>query len=615
MSRLLAVIGAALAMCAAVPAEAVVRGKPVHALAMYGEAKYGPTQVFDYVNANAPKGGRLRMAGLSTFDTFNPFSMKGTPGAGMTYLAFASFFYEGLTLRGANEPFTAYCLLCETVELAEDNGWIEYTLRAEAKFHDGKPVTPEDVVFSFDTLLGKGQPTYRLYWGDVAKAEKTGPRKVRFTFKTKGNAELPLIMGEMPILSKAFWEKRGIEATTLDIPVGSGPYKITSFEQGRFIVYKRDPNYWGKDLVVTKGTNNYDEVRFDYYRDDQVAFEAFKAYQYDQIVENSALRWATGYDDKVIKSGLMMKEEFRDQLPDNGQGFVMNLRRPKFQDVRVRQALALAFDFDSLNKTIAYGQYEPMRSYFQGSELGATGLPQGEELAILSKYKGKIPEEVFTKVFEPPRTTGSGNMRDNLLKARDLFASAGWEVKNGVLTNKAGEAFTFEFLLWQASIERWIGPYLQNLERLGVKGTLRNIDTTQVVTRINDFDFDMIIGVPGQSISPGNEQREFWGSAAADRPGSRNWGGIKNPVIDEIVESLIVAKTRESLVAHTRALDRVLLWNWYVVPELTAGQIRHAYWNKFGHPPMVPLHGPDTMTWWIDPAKAAKVEAARGAGK
>lgn len=615
MNRWLAIMGAALAVCAAAPADAVVRGKPVHALALHGEAKYGPMQVFDYVNPNAPKGGRLRLAGLSTFDTFNPFSIKGTPAAGMTYLASNGFFYEGLTTQGANEPFTQYCLLCETMELAEDNTWIEYTLRAEAKFHDGKPVTPEDVVFSFETLLNKGQPTYRLYWGDVAKAEKTGPRKVRFTFKTKDNLELPLILGQLPVISKAFWEKRGIEATTLDVPVGSGPYKIASFEQGRFVVYRRDPNYWGKDLVVTKGTHNYDEIRFDYYRDDQVAFEAFKAYQYDHITENTALRWATGYDQKIIDSGLMMKEEFRDQLPDNAQGFVMNLRRAKFQDVRVRQALSLAFDFDSLNKTVAYGQYAPMESYFQGSELAATGVPQGEELAILTKYKGKIPDEIFTKPFQPPRTTGTGNLRDNLLKARDLMTAAGWEVKNGVLTNKAGEPFTFEFTIWQPGIERWVGPYLQNLERLGIKGTLRVIDTTQAINRLNEYDFDMIIGIPGQSISPGNEQREFWGSAAADRPGGRNWPGIKNPVIDEIVESLIVAKTRESLVAHTRALDRVLLWNWYAVPELAAGQIRHAYWNKFGHPPMVPLQGPDITTWWIDPAKAAKVDAARGAGK
>lgn len=614
MNRWLALMGAALAICVTAPANAVVRGKPVHALALHGEAKYGPTQVFDYVNANAPKGGRLRLAGLSTFDTFNPFSIKGTPAAGMTYLAGNGFFYEGLTTQGANEPFTQYCLLCETMELAEDNSWIEYTLRAEAKFHDGKPVTPEDVVFSFDTLLNKGQPTYRLYWGDVAKAEKTGPRKVRFTFKTKNNLELPLILGQLPVISKAFWEKRGVEASTLDIPPASGPYKIASFEQGRFIVYRRDPNYWAKDLVVTKGTHNYDEIRFDYYRDDQVAFEAFKAYQYDHITENTALRWATGYDQKIIDSGLMMKEEFRDQLPDNAQGFVMNLRRAKFQDVRVRQALALAFDFDSLNKTVAFGQYAHMDSYFQGSELGSTGLPQGEELAILTKYKGKIPDEVFTKPFQAPRTAGTGNLRDNLLKARDLMTAAGWEVRNGVLTNKAsGEQFTFEFTIWQPGIERWVGPYLQNLERLGVKGTLRVIDTTQAINRLNEYDFDMIIGIPAQSISPGNEQREFWGSEAAGRPGGRNWGGIKNPVIDEIVESLIVANTRESLVAHTRALDRVLLWNWYAVPELAAGQIRHAYWNKFGHPSVVPLQGPDITTWWLDPAKAAKVDAARGA--
>jgi len=613
--RLLVGLLAAFAVAAAAPAEAVVRGKPVHALALYGEPKFGPDQPFDYVNVNAPKGGRLRLAANNTFDTFNAFSIKGSPAAGLAFLGSNGFFTEGLTTQGADEPFTQYCLICETMELAEDNSSIEYALRAEAKFHDGTAVTPEDIIFTFETLLAKGMPHYRLYWGDVEKAEKTGPRKVKFTFKTKDNAELPLILGQLPVLSKAFWEKRGIEASTLDVPVSTGPYKIANFEPGRFIVYRRDPNYWGKDLVVTQGTHNFDEIRFDYYRDDQVAFEAFKAYQHDHITENTALRWATGYDQKVIDSGLMMKEQFTDGRPDNAQGFAMNLRRAKFQDIRVREALALAFDFDSANKTIAHGQYSPMESYFQGSELAATGLPTGEELEILSKYKGKVPDEVFTKPFQPPRTTGGGNVRENLLKARNLLTAAGWDIKNGVLTNQAGEPFTFEFLIWQPGIERWVSPYLQNLERLGIKGSLRVIDTTQAVNRLNDYDFDMIIGVPGQSISPGNEQREFWGTASGQNPGGRNYGGIANPVVDEIIEGLIKAPTRESLIAHTRALDRVLLWNWYVVPELSVGVIRHAYWNKFGHPPGVPMHGPDLTTWWLDPAKAAKVDAARSPGK
>lgn len=605
---------ALLSVGIAAPAHAVVRGKPVHALALYGEPKYGPTEVFDYVNATAPKGGRLRLAPAApTFDTFNAFSIKGTPAAGLAALGTNSFFTEGLTTQGANEPFTQYCLLCETMELAEDNSWIEYSIRPQARFHDGTPVTPEDIIFSFETLVAKGAPYYRLYWGDIAKAEKTGPRKVRFTFKTKDNAELPLILGQLPILSKAFWEKHDIADTTLDIPNSTGPYKIEDFEPGRFIVYRRDPKYWGNDLVVTRGTHNFDEIRFDYYRDNQVAFEAFKAYQYDHITENTALRWATGYDQSLIDSGLMRKESFTDGMPDNSQGFAMNLRRPQFQDIRVRKALALAFDFDSSNKTIAYGQYSPMESYFQGSELAATGLPEGEELEILNKYRGKVPDEVFTTPFHPPRTTGGGNIRENLLKARDLLADAGWEVKDGVLTNTAGMPFTFEFLIWQPGIERWVSPYLRNLERLGIKGTLRMIDTTQAINRLNDYDFDMIIGVPNQSISPGNEQREFWGSDSGAHPGGRNYGGINNPVIDEIIEGLIQAKTRASLVAHTRALDRVLLWNYYVVPELSVGVIRHAYWNKFGHPDVVPLQGPDLATWWLDEAKAAKVDAARSA--
>ncbi len=620
MTRLLglAAVAVLFALGAANPASAIVRGKPVHALAMLGEPKFGPNQPFGYVNPNAPKGGALRLEALTpTFDSFSPFITKGTPASGMlSFIGSNGPFYEGLTARGDDEPFAVYCLLCETVTVAEDNGWVEYALRPQAKFHDGSPVTPEDVIFSFEILMSKGAPNFKAYYADVAKVEKTGDRKVRFTFKTNGNNELPIILGDLVVLSKKYWEKRDFTATTLDPPVSTGPYRVASFEQGRYIVYKRDPNYWGKELPMNKGIHNFDELRFDYYRDDDVGFEAFKASQFDIKYENTALRWATGYDQKLIDAGYMKKEDLKDGTPGNMQGFVMNLRRAKFADVRVREAMALAFDFDWSNKTIAYGQYEPMASYFGKSELASTGLPQGEELEILEKHRGKVPEEVFTKPFAPPRSDGTGGNRDNLLKARNLLQQAGWTVKDGTLTNAKGDKFEFEFLLVQAGLEKWVSPYLRNLERLGIRGRLRIIDAPQYVNRVSAFDFDMMVGVPGQTLSPGNEQLEFWGTAAADRPGSRNLSGIKNPVVDEIIAGLIAAKTRESLIAHCRALDRVLLWNWYAVPELVVAGTRVAYWTKVARPAVTPLNGPDYMTWptwWYDAAGAKKLEERRPA--
>ncbi len=612
-------LAAALAFTAlASPASALVRGKPVHGLALYGEPKYpADFKNFDYVNPNAPKGGTLRMSGFGTFDSFNPFAVKGTSAGLIQAMGAASYMYfvESLFVRGADEPATSYCLLCQTVEVAPDGTWEEFTLRPEAKFHDGTPVTADDVVFSFEQLMAKGAPLYQMYWGDVTKAEKTGDRKVKFHFKSGGNTELPTIMGELPILSKAYWSKRDVANSTLEVPVFSGPYKLDKFEPGRYVVFKRDPNYWGRDLNVVKGAFNFDEIRIDYYRDDDVAFEAFKAYQFDYHAENVSLRWATAYDKSVVDSGLMVKEDIRDGLPDRAQIFAMNMRKPIFADRRVREALALAFDFDWGNKNLSYGLFAPMSSYWIGSELAASGLPQGEELAILEKYRGKIPDEVFTKPFSPPRTDASGNNRENLVKARNLLTAAGWTSKNGALVNAKGEPFEFEFLLAQQSMEKWVNPFFQNLAKLGIKGRIRVVDTTQYINRVTNFDFDMMVGGPGESISPGNEQRENWGSASADKKGGRNIGGIKDPVVDAIVEELIVAKTRESLIAHTRALDRVLLWNWYGIPMLSTPSDWLAYWNKFGKPAKVPMQGPDPALMWYDAAKAAKVDAARGAKK
>jgi len=600
-------------------AHALVRGKPVHGLSLYGEPKNGPDMThFDFVNPNAPKGGVLRRRLIGTFDTFNSFSFKGTPPHPgiIAYAGNGTFFYvvEPLMQRSAEEPMTSYCLICETVELAEDSMSIEYTLRSEARFHDGAPVTVEDVIFSYESLINKGHPRYKLYWGDVDRAEKTGDRKVRFYFKTDKNTELPMLVGEIPVLNKKFWEGRDFQAATLDVPVSTGPYRIDRFEPGRFFVLKRDPNYWGKDLAVTRGAFNFDEIRIDYYRDDDVSFQAFTADAFDIFVESDATRWSTGYSQALVDSGAMVKEAFEDGQPDEIHPFVINIRRGKFSDARVRQALALAFDFDGINRTVAYGLMSPFTSFFMGSDLASSGLPAGEELAILEKYRGQIPDEVFTTSFTPPRTDAAGS-RENLLKAQGLLAAAGWEIRGDTLTHAAtGEKFEFEFVIKEPLFEKWINPYLMNLQRLGIKATLRRVDPTQYLNRINDYDFDMTIGdFPwgGQSNSPGNEQRQQWSSVAADRPGSENWIGIKNPAIDAIIEDLIRAPTRESLLAHTHALDRVLLWNHYVVPAYAEPKIWWAYWNKLGHPATTPLSGPNPAYWWFDEAKAAVLDAKR----
>ncbi len=605
------------------PAGAMVRGKPVHGLALYGEPKYGPGFThFAYANPNAPKGGTLTRASIGTFDSFNAFAFKGNKPspAILQYAGNGSFFYfnETLMARGADESMAQYCLICETVLLANDRLSIEYTLRPEARFHDGSPITVEDVIFSFETLMTKGHPRFKLYWGDVTRAEKSGERSVRFHFKDDKNTELPMLVGELPVLSKKFWEGRDFEAVTLEVPIASGPYRIDRFEAGRFFVLKRDPAYWGKDLPVTRGAHNFDEIRIDYYRDDDVAFQAFANGSLDMRVEIDSTRWATGYDQSLVDAGTLVKEAFADGQPDEIHPYVMNIRRPKFSDRRVRQALGLAGDFAGTNRTVAYNLMTPFSSFWQGSEIGSSGLPQGEELEILERFRGRVPEEVFTTTYAPARTDKEGALRENLLQAQRLLASAGWDVKDGVLTNAGGEPFQFEFLLRLPVYEKWVGPYLRNLERLGIKATIRLVDPTQYLNRLNDFDFDMAIGEQplwgGQSDSPGNEQREMWGSAAADRNGSENWIGIKNPAIDELIESLIKAPTRESLLAHAHALDRILLWNHYVVPGYVEPEIWWAYWNKLGRPDYTPAHGPNPALWWFNAENADKVDAVRVRG-
>ncbi|MBF0560444.1 MAG: ABC transporter substrate-binding protein [Alphaproteobacteria bacterium] len=575
---------------------------PLQAIAMHGEPKYGANfQHFDYVNPAAPKGGDVRLFALGTFDSLNSYILKGQAAAGLELTA------DTLMVEAADEPFTEYGLLAQSIEMAPDRSWVVFTLRPEARFNDGQPVTADDVVFSFDVLKTKGAPSFRLYYADVAKVEKEGNLRVRFTLSSGENRELPLILGQLPVLPKHYWQNRDFAQTTLEVPVSNGPYRIDKFEAGRFISYVRDPNYWGRDVPVRRGVFNFDHLRYDYYRDTTVALEAFKAAAYDFRQENVAKLWATGYDFPAVAAGLVRKEELHHQNPVGMQGFAFNLRRPLFRDRRVRQALGAAFDFEWANKNLFHGQYVRTDSYFANSELAAHGLPGPLELKILEPLRGRIPDSVFTSDFKPPHTDGSGNNRENLHQATEWLQEAGFRLKDGRLVDGTGQPFVFEILLSEPVWERIVMPFVHNLEKLGIRASVRIVDPAQYENRVRDFDFDMVVANWGESLSTGNEQREFWGSAAADMPGSRNLVGIKDPAIDLLTAGIIAASDRESLVAHTRALDRVLLSGYYVIPNWHIPYDRVAYWNKFGRPDVLPMKGYQFFDWWIDPAKAKEL--------
>jgi len=579
-----------------------------HAIAMHGEPKYGPDFThFDYLNPDAPKGGFVRLSSPGTFDSFNRYIPKGTA---------AGIGYQTLMYEGDDEAFTLYGLIAESVEWPEDRSWIIFNLRPEARWHDGVPITADDVIYSLATLKEKGIPQYRLYYHNVTAAEKLGPRRVKFTFSGGVNRELPLIMGQLPVMPKHYWEAEGrdFSQTTLEPPLTSGPYRIGDFEAGRFIELKRVEDYWGKDLPVSRGRDNFDRIRIDFYRDETVTREALKAGDIDIFIEYSAKDWALTYDIAALHDGSLVKKKFEDHSSGGMQAYFINTRRAKFQDRRLRRALAYVYDFKWLNKNIYYGLYEQPNSYFYGTELAASGLPTGEELKILERFRGRVPEEVFTTPYSMPETDGSGFSRANLKKAFELLAEAGWEVRDLRLTNVAtGEPMSLEILAHQQSLERAVLPFIRNLKRLGIDARLTVVDTSQYINRLRDYDFDMIISGSRQSLSPGNEQREYWGSMAADQPDSRNLAGIKDPVVDELIDLVISAPDRESLVARTRALDRVLLWGHYTIPNLARPFTPYVYWDMFGMPEKTPLRGTSSSFWWVDPAKAEAVGTRRRA--
>jgi len=588
--------------CLAVSAASAGETRTVHGLSLLGELKYPPDFTrFDYVNRDAPKGGTARLSSIGSFDNLNPFIPKGDAASGLTLI------YDTLMKRSLDEPGAEYGLLASAAQVADDDSYVTFALRPQARWHDGTPVTVDDVVFSFETLRDKGAPFYRFYYQNVAKVEALDASHVKFTFAVKGNRELPHIMGELAILPKHYWATRDFSATTLEKPLGSGPYEIESADPSHGITYKRVADYWGADLPVNVGQNNFDRITFVNFNDPDVALIGLFSDAYDFRAENGAKNWATAYDGAPpVKTGAIVREMPTLKNPEPMQAFIFNLDREKFKDERVRLAFDYAFDFEWTNKNIFYGQYARTSSFFQNSDLASRGVPQGLELEMLKPYRAQLPAELFTTPYSEPATDGSGTDRDNLRKAKELLSAAGWNFKNGQLVHdKTGEPFTFEFLDVEEHFSKIFLAYTERLKRLGIIASYRSVDQTQFINRVRKFDYDVMMTGWGQSNSPGNEQRDYWSSAAADSPDSRNYARIRNPVVDALVDKVIFATDREHLVAATNALDRVLLWNHYVVPGWYAPTERLAYWNRFSHPEKLPDYDtgfPDI--WWWDDAKA-----------
>jgi microcin C transport system substrate-binding protein len=583
-----------------------------HGLSLFGELKYpAGFKHFDYVNPKAPKGGTVRLIALGTFDNFNEVvaGLKGSIAMGTGIIS------DTLMAPSFDEVSTDYGLIAEAVSHPPDFSSATFRLRAAARHHDGKPITVDDVIFSMQAFK-KYNPMMAAYYRHVAKIEQTGERDVTFTFDSSGNREMPVILGQLNVLPKHWWEgtdasgkKRDVGATTLEPPLGNGAYRIKDFVPGRTIVYERVKDYWGKDLNVNIGRDNFDELRYEYFRDSTVAIEAFKADTVDWRTENSAKSWATAYEFPAVREKRVVLEEFPQRDRGIMQGFVFNTRREKFKDPRLRRAFNFAYDFEEMNKQLFFGQYRRINSYFDGTELASSGLPQGQELEILEKVRDQVPPEVFTTPYTNPVGGTPENVRANLREGTRLLKEAGYEIRNQKLVNaKTGEAMTLEILTEEPTIERIILFYKPSLERLGIGVTVRTVDDPQYENRLRSWDFDMIIGTWPESLSPGNEQRDYWSSQAADTPGSRNYIGIKNPAIDALIERVIFAKNRAELIAATRALDRVLLWNHYVVPQFTYDKSRTARWDRFSRPDPLPKYGASAFPtiWWWDAEKAAK---------
>ena len=578
----------------------MVAAEPRHGVSIFGDLKYGPDfEHFDYADPAALKGGSMTLALLGTYDSTQSFLLKGKPAFGTTNV------YDTLMSSSLDESSASYALLAESIDVAEDGGSVTFGLRPEAMFHDGHPVDAEDVVWSFETLMSEGHPQYRNYWTAVSGAEAIDDRTVRFTFSETDNPELPVIIGQLPVLPKHFWADRTFGETTLDPLLGSGPYRFGTIDPGRSITYERVEDYWGRDLPVNVGRNNFD-LRYDYYRDTTVGLEALKAGDSDFRLENTAKNWATAYDFPALTDGRVVREELPDESTQLTQAFLFNLRQDKYDDPRVRRALAYTFDFEWMNANLFYGAYERTMSYFQNSDMQATGVPEGRELEILEPFRDQLPAALFEEPYSLPVMDGSGNIRRELRQAIGLFKEAGWEVQDGAMTHlDSGEAFTLDVIIRQPNVEKVVLAWKKNLERLGIELNLRVVDTAQYQKRMVDFDYDVTTHLWLQTDSPGNEQYDYWHSRNVDVPGSRNVAGIDDPVIDAIIPIIVRADSRQEQVAATKALDRVLLWRDYALLQYFGPTNRIAYTNKFSRPEILPRNALGLEYWWVDPVKEA----------
>tara|TARA_B100001121_G_scaffold129937_1_gene113992 strand:+ start:566 stop:2305 length:1740 start_codon:yes stop_codon:yes gene_type:complete len=576
---------------------------------MHGDPKYEENFLnLEYIDTNSIKGGSIVRSAIGTFDSFNPFILKGTAAAGVGAL------YETLTTGSSDEAFTEYGLLAESIEWPDDRSWVSFEIRKEARWHDGEKISADDVIWTFNTLMEKGHPFYKYYYGDVSEVIKENELKVRFNFKNNTNKELVLIVGQLPVLPKHYWKDKNFEETTLEIPIGSGPYKIKTFDSGRSITYELNKEYWGfkNNIPIKIGKDNFGTIRYDYYKDRGIEREAFKSGEIDFFSENSSKEWATSYSIDAVEKGLIVKELIQHENPQGMQGFAFNLRKDKFKDRRVRKALSNAFDFEWSNKNLFFDAYKRTDSFFENSELASSGLPSKEELKHLNPYFDILPNEIFSQEFKNPVTDGSGYMREQLQEAAELLKVSGWQLIDGKLIDPSTqENFSFEILLRSPAFERIVFPFKDNLEKLGIDVEVRTIDSAQYQKRLESFDFDMVVQSFSQSLSPGNEQRSFWGSDAADTNGSRNIIGIKNYAVDGLIDSLINAKDRQELITVTKALDRVLLWNYYVIPQWHISSYRVLYWNFFDQPKIKPKYSLGFDTWWVNNNKFEQVRTNR----
>lgn len=598
--KLAALLTATLLLAgSAIPVDA--RAQPRHGLSAFGDLKHPPGfSHFDYVNPNAPKGGELRSWQLETFDNLNPLILKGVSAQNL------SLTFQSLMARGKGEPDAVYADLAESAELAPDRSWAAFTINPRARFSDGSPVTAEDVVFTIEATQKDGHPLYQLILRDVESVTAESRLRVVFRFAdTESRRDMPLTVAQLPILSKAWFRNRDFTSPTMEPVLGSGPYRISRIDAGRSLVFERVKDWWARDLAVNKGRYNFDWYRDDYYRDREIAFEAFFAGEYDFREEVTARHWAASYTNKpAFNDGRVKREVLKDETPSGVQAWFLNSRKPHLNDARVRQAINLAYDYEWANKTLFYGLYKRTRSMFENSDLAATGLPSAAERDLLEPFRDRVPPEVFTTEFQPPRTDGSGNNRANLKQAQQLLLAAGWVIRDGKLVDAKGKPFELEFMLYEPSFQRIINPFARNLERIGITISIRVVDLASFENRMRNFDYDVMSRRFVQPLTPGIEQRNYWASRSAATVGSFNFSGVNDPVVDDLIEHIVKARNRDELRAATRALDRVLMWGWYVVPHWYSGTVKLGYWDRFGRPAQKPAYDVGlTDTWWVDPTK------------